>query len=100
VRAVVLLVCAAGVVGMIVASVVGSNGAALTFGLITAAAVACSMVATAVGTASRTGEVDEEWAATVEGLVTRLVAQGADEKLVRQLVRAAAHLHDRPRSDA
>ncbi len=94
VRAVVLVICAAGVAGMIVASIAGANGAALTFGLITAAAVACLMVATAVGTPNRTGSVDEERAAAVEALVARLVAGGADEQLVRQLVREASNLRD------
>jgi hypothetical protein len=89
VRAVVLVVCAAGVAGMIVASVVGADGAALTFGLITAAAVACLVVATAVGGAA---VADDERAAVVESLVGRLVDEGADETTVRQLVREATHL--------
>jgi hypothetical protein len=50
VRIIVMVVCAAGVAGMIVTSVLGHNGAALTFGLITAVAVLCMMVATAVTT--------------------------------------------------
>jgi hypothetical protein len=41
-------VCAGGIAGMIVSSILNHNGAAITFGLITAAAVLCSMVATAV----------------------------------------------------
>ncbi len=96
VRAVVLVICAVGVAGMIVASIAGANGAALTFGLITAAAVACSMVATAVGAAGRTGEVDQQRAVAVEALVARLVAEGADERLVRQLVREASLLRRDP----
>jgi hypothetical protein len=43
-----VVVCAGGIAGMIVSSVLNHNGAAITFGLITAAAVLCSMVATAV----------------------------------------------------
>jgi hypothetical protein len=83
VRAVVVAVCAAGVAGMIVASVAERNGAALTFGLVTAAAVACLIVATAV--APPTPRSDR-----VEALVAELVAGGADERTVRALVAEAA----------
>ncbi len=93
VRAVVLVVCAAGVAGMIVASVLDAEGAALTFGLVTAVAVACLIVATAVaGTAGGAGPVDEERAAQVEQLVQELVAAGADEAAVRRLVQEASRL--------
>jgi hypothetical protein len=93
VRAVVLVVCAAGVAGMIVASVLDAEGAALTFGLVTAGAVACLIVATAVGGAGGAGGgVDDERAARVEQLVQELVAGGADEAAVRQLVQEASRL--------
>jgi hypothetical protein len=48
VRRTAVAVCAGGIAGMIVSSILNHNGAAITFGLITAAAVLCSMVATAV----------------------------------------------------
>jgi hypothetical protein len=84
VRAIVLVVCALGVVGMIVASALDANGAALTFGLVTVSAVVCLIVATAVsGEASAT---DEQRAERVEGLISDLVAGGADESAVRNLV--------------
>jgi hypothetical protein len=93
VRAVVLVVCAAGVAGMIVASVLDAEGAALTFGLVTAGAVACLIVASAVGgTGGAGGGVDDERAARVEQLVQELVAGGADEATVRQLVQEASRL--------
>ncbi|MGH9180914.1 MAG: hypothetical protein ACRDY5_04280, partial [Acidimicrobiales bacterium] len=82
VRPMVLAVCAAGIAGMIAASVTGHEGAALTFGLVTAAAVACLIVATAVSRPV----VDEARAARVETLVGKLVAAGADEPTVRALV--------------
>jgi hypothetical protein len=97
VRRVVLAVCVSGIAGMIVASVNDNNGAALTFGLVTTAAVLCLVVATAVtrpagtGTATTT-PVDEAQAARVEDLVERLVTAGADEKEVRSLVREAVRL--------
>src|SRR4029077_2806282 len=74
-------------------------GVALTFGLVTAVAVLCLMVATAV-TAPVTGPAttasgtpfDEAQAARVEELVGRLVAQGAPEAAVRGLVGEAVRL--------
>jgi len=96
VRLVVVVVCVGGIAGMIVSSIVGSNGAAVTFGLITAAAVLCSIVATAVanagGGAVTAGRVDETQAALVESLVAGLVQSGADEAEVRNLVRHAVRL--------
>ena len=78
---------------MIVASVVDAEGAALTFGLVTAVAATCLIVVTAVaGRASAPTTVDEERAARVEKLVQDLVADGADESIVRQLVREASDL--------
>jgi hypothetical protein len=92
---VVIAVCGLGVAGMIVSSVADDNGAALTFGLVTAAAVACLMVATAVGGPGSGGRglpPDELQAERVEGLVRQVVAAGADEPLVRTLVREAVRL--------
>jgi hypothetical protein len=93
VRWVVIGVCAVGIGGMIVGSVADNNDVALTFGLITAAAVLCLMVATAVAPPGpdRRG-VDDEQAAHVEQLVERLVAQGAPETAVRELVGEAVRL--------
>lgn len=48
VRVTALVICVAGIVGMIVTSILNHNGAAVTFGLITAVAIVCSMVAKAV----------------------------------------------------
>jgi hypothetical protein len=95
----VLVVCGLGIAGMIVTSILGHNGAAVAFGLVTAAAVLCSMVATAVanGTpapaaAGGARAVDERQAALVEDLVQELVAAGADEAEIRRLVRQAVRL--------
>jgi hypothetical protein len=94
VRRVVIAVCGLGVAGMIVSSIADDNGAALTFGLMTAAAVACLMVATAVTGpgAGRALPPDELQAERVEGLVRQVVAAGAEEPLVRTLVREAVRL--------
>jgi hypothetical protein len=96
VRWVVIGVCVGGIAGMIVGSVADNNDVALTFGLITAAAVLCLMVATAVSpstTPSATaGGFDDAQAARVERLVQRLVAAGARENDVRDLVGEAVRL--------
>ncbi len=48
VRTVALVICVAGIAGMIVTSILNHNGAAVTFGLVSAVAVVCAMVAKAV----------------------------------------------------
>ena len=101
VRGVTLLVCVAGIAGMIVTSVGGHNGAAITFGLITAVAIVCSMVSTAVAadTARSLGSVDagqthpvESLAEIVEGQVQAMVASGVDENALRALVGESVRL--------
>lgn len=94
VRRVVIAVCAAGIAGMIVSSVTEHDGAALTFGLVTTAAVLCLVVATAVtrGAPGTPTAPDEAQAARVEQLVGRLMAGGADEAEVRALVGEAVRL--------
>jgi hypothetical protein len=92
VRAGVLMVCVGGIAGMIAASAAGNDPVALTFGLVTAAAIACLMVATAVTMPSRGTGPDEVQAQRVEELVARLVSTGADEADVRALVGEAVRL--------
>lgn len=94
VRRVVVAVCAVGIAGMIAGSVADDNDVALTFGLLTAAAVACLMVATAVGAGAgpAAGPLDEEQARRVEDLIGDLVAGGAEEARVRELVAEAVRL--------
>jgi hypothetical protein len=95
VRLVVIVVCIAGVAGMIVTSALKHNGAALTFGLITAVAILCLMVATAVtgGAVAPTVSSDvERLAAGVEADVVDLLEAGADETAIRDLVRDAVRL--------
>jgi len=120
VRRIVLLVCAGGIAGMIVSSIADNNGAAMTAGLMTAVAVLCLIVTTAVttptgptgptrltgqtagaastaGAAAETGvdgygEAAELAAADVEAAVVEVVEQGADEAAVRDLVGRAVRL--------
>lgn len=88
VRGVAVLVCVLGIGGMIASSVAGSTGGALSFGLITATAVLCSVVATSVSAPSpHSGEKAPE--PRLEDMVARLVEDGADEAAVRALVQEA-----------
>jgi hypothetical protein len=91
VRFVVIGVCAAGVAGMIVTSATDHSGAALTFGLVTAVAILCLMVATAVGGGTHEGPAGDQEAdaARLEAAIGALIARGADERDVRELVRRA-----------
>ena len=111
VRWLVIAVFVAGIAGMIVGSIADNNGVAITFGLITAAAAVGLILVTAVAgpeafrkgarrvSTSRAGRpdapagaVDEGAAALVEEQVGRLLADGADEGAVRELVRRAVTL--------
>jgi membrane protein required for beta-lactamase induction len=104
VRRTTLSICAAGIAGMIVTSALNHNGAAITFGIVTAVAILCSMVATAVAgdisghPGKGAGAVDDvdapsdALAAIVEAQVQGLVHGGADEEAVRQLVGEAVRL--------
>jgi hypothetical protein len=105
VRGVTLLICVAGIAGMIVTSIGGHNGAAITFGLITAVAIVCSMVSTAVAadTARRltdrdaAGDVDQTFpvdrlAEMVEDQVQTMVSAGVDESALRALVGESVRL--------
>jgi len=93
-RIVVIVLCAGGITGMIVASVAGNNnGWVVTFGLLTAVSVLVLMAFSAA--ANRTpsaATVDEELAAQVEDRIRGLVETGADESAVRDLVRDAVLL--------
>ena len=88
----VLVVCVAAIAGMIVTSITDHVGAAITFGVLAAIAVLCSIVATSVTGAA---VVDEVQAQRVEELITQLVEEGADERAVRRLVGAAQKLGKR-----
>ena len=93
VRRVVIAVCVAGIAGMIVSSIADNNGAALTAGLVTAVAVLCLIVTTAVTGAKVPAESHlEQLASDVEERIAQIVQQGADEATARDLVRAAVRL--------
>ena len=91
VRGVLLGVCVAGIAGMIITSIADSAGGALTFGLLTASAALGMILVTAVTTGG-SARSPEELAAEVERRVEALVATGADEAMVRDVVRQAVQL--------
>lgn len=84
-RRLVIAVCVGGIAGMIVSSIAESNGAAVTFGVITAVAVLVLIAVTAAGPRPMT----EEQAAELETAIQQLLDDGADEAAVRDLVRRA-----------
>jgi hypothetical protein len=92
VRRIAVAVCVLGIAGMIITSITDHVGAAITFGVITATAVLCSIVATSV---SGGAVVDEVQAARVEDLVGQLVDTGVDERALRRLVGEAQKLGKR-----
>lgn len=103
IRLTVIAVCVGGIVGMIVTSATDHNGAAVTFGLVTAVAVLCQMTATTVfneatgaAGAPLAGEPPhgdaEQDAEQVEARIGALVGAGADEQAVRDLARQAIRL--------
>lgn len=89
----VIAVCLTGIAGMIVTSIADSTGGALTFGLITAAAVLGLILVTAVtaGAERETGP-DEALAEELERRIRGLVERGADEDDVRATVSDAVRL--------
>ena len=94
-RVAVVVVCIGGIAGMIIGSVAGNNnGVVITFGLVTAVSVLVLMAVSAAGRSSDTAPVTdaEALAATVEDGIGRLVAGGADEAAVRELVGDAVRL--------
>jgi len=92
-----------GIPGMIISSINEATGAAVTFGLIAAGAAMILLAVTAVATgrippeavarpSGSTGSIPEAEAEDLERRVTALVASGAPEDEVRDLVRAALRL--------
>jgi hypothetical protein len=102
IRWAVIAVCVGGIVGMIVTSATDHNGAAITFGIVTAMAILCQMVATTVQNElrgapkaplfdTRPADPDAE-GAELEERIAALVDAGGDEQAVRELVRRAVRL--------
>ena len=87
--------------GMIIASINDNSGAAVTFGLLAAAAALALLAVTAVTTPrlppdvvgrNGTGQASEAEAEALEARVQALVAAGVDEDELRDLVRRAVRV--------
>jgi hypothetical protein len=94
-RLVVIVICAAGIVGMIVASVAGNNnGWVVTCGLVTAVSILVLMAFATANRADRSADATTEdaLAATVEQRIVDLTATGVSESALRDLVRDAVRL--------
>jgi hypothetical protein len=86
----VVAVCVGGIAGMIISSIADNTDAALTFGLLTAAAATALILVSAV---TARGPADQEVAAAaLEARIAALVEAGADERAVRALVGDAIDL--------
>ena len=89
-------ICAAvfvcGIAGLIISSVLDNNGAVLTVGLITVVAAVSLLAASAVVRREPIDAFEEADAERLESSVQQLVAAGAPETAVRNLVREAMRL--------
>ena len=89
-------ICAAvfvcGIAGLIVSSVLDNNGAVLTVGLVTVVAAISLLAASAVTRREPIDAFEEADAERLESSVQQLVAAGAPEADVRNLVREAMRL--------
>ena len=86
----VVFVC--GIAGLIISSVIDNNGAVLTVGLVTVVAAVCLLAASAVVRREPIDAFTEADAERLESSVQQLVAAGAPETEVRNLVRQAMRL--------
>lgn len=89
-----------GLIGIIVASIISNTGLAIVSGIVSALSVCALILVTSVvgpagferGDAGPAELPDDEIAADVERRIEALVAEGADETAVRQLVSRAVEL--------
>ena len=91
-RRTVLVVFLGGIAGMVVGSIMDNTGTAITFGIITAVAALALILTTALISGQPADRFDDERAEAVEARIVQLVADGADEAAVRDLVRDAVVL--------
>ena len=89
-------ICAAvfvcGIAGLIISSILNNNGAVLTVGLVTVVAAISLLAASAVVRREPIDAFEEADAERLESSVQQLVAAGAPEADVRNLVREAIRL--------
>ena len=83
----------AGIAGIIVATINGNNaGVILSIGLVIVLAAVAMLTTNSVAASRRIEVFDEAAAEKVERIITKLVADGADEATVRNLVRETRRL--------
>ena len=100
VRGMALGLCATGITGMIVTSIVDQIDAALTFGFVGAVgALSLLLVGILVPAVEAATSLDEKRAAEVEVGIQRLVDAGANEDELRATVRTAVELGRRSTGD-
>ena len=98
IRRIVLAIFVGAIGGMVGGSIADNNGIAVTFGLISAVAALGLILVTSVTTGpdapsfDAPAAFDEEAAAAMEARIEALVAEGADEHVVRDLIRDAVRL--------
>lgn len=87
----VVFVC--GIAGIIVSSINGNNeGWVITIGLTTTLAAIALIIASTVSVRQRLHVFDEVAAERLESRIAELVAKGADESAIREVVREAIEL--------
>jgi hypothetical protein len=92
VRAVVAVICAGGIAGMIIGSLAdNNNGAVMTAGII-AGIAAVALMSFSLAARSATPVVRESTASALEDQVAALVDDGVDEARLREVVRLAIRL--------
>jgi hypothetical protein len=98
IRRIVLAVFVGAIGGMVAGSIADNNGIAVTFGLISAVAALGLILVTSVTTGPTAptfdapAAFDEQAAAIMETRIEDLVAAGADEATIRDLIRDAVRL--------
>jgi len=95
-----LVLCATGIIGMIVTSIVDQIDAALTFGFVGAVgALSLLLIGILVPAVEAATSLDEKRAVEVEAGIQRLVDAGANENDIRATVRTAVELGRRSAGD-
>ena len=95
-----LVLCAGGIIGMIVTSIVDQIDAALTFGFVGAVgALSLLLIGILVPAVEAATSLDEKRAVEVEAGIQRLVDAGANEDDLRATVRTAVELGRRSAGD-
>jgi hypothetical protein len=91
-RRIVALCCVVSVAGMIVTNIRGAIGGAMAFGMFGATAMVMLIVVNTLVRPANQGGAQEALAAELEARVQELIASGASETQLRDVVRKAVRL--------